>query len=107
VETPPRSSATKRQKTVPEIIIKIECLNSSFSDAFEKHFIFLHKITAISSHDIKVLNKRSKVFKNSSLQALTDEPVYKNHFNIHVKETNDKQQKHQSKKHHNSQSQWH
>jgi hypothetical protein len=40
VETPPRSSATKRQKTDPEIIMKVECLNSSFSEAFKKtcHF---------------------------------------------------------------------
>jgi hypothetical protein len=77
VETPPRSSATKRQKTDPEIIMKVECLNSSFSEAFKKHVIFLQKITAISSHDIKVLNKRSKVLKDSSLQALTNKHVYK------------------------------
>jgi hypothetical protein len=36
---------------------------------------------------------RSEVLKDSSLQALTDEHVYKNHFNIHIKETNDRNNK--------------
>jgi hypothetical protein len=89
-DTPPRMSATKRQKTDPEITIKIEFLNSNSEQAFKKHVVLLQMIIAMTSHDIKVLNKRSKILKDSAIQALNKDLIHKNHFNINVKYANDK-----------------
>jgi hypothetical protein len=83
-------SSTKRQKTDPEIMIKIECLNLTSDQSFKKYVVLLHIITAMVSHGIKVLNKRSDILKDSSIQALNEELIYKNHFNINVKYANDK-----------------
>jgi hypothetical protein len=89
-ETPPRMSATKRQKTDPEITIKIQYLNSNSDQAFKKHVVLLQMITAMASHDIKDLNKKSKILKDSAILALYEDLIYKNHFNIYVKHANDK-----------------
>jgi hypothetical protein len=89
-ETPPRMSATNRQKTDPEITIKIEFLNSNSDQAFKKHVLILQLITAMESHDLKVLNKRSEILKDSSIHALNEDLIYKNHFNINVKCANEK-----------------
>jgi hypothetical protein len=58
--------------------------------AFKKHVVLLQMIIAIASHDIKVLNKKSEIIKDSEIQALNEDLIHINHFNINVKYSNDK-----------------
>jgi PIN domain nuclease of toxin-antitoxin system len=66
-------------------MIKTECLEKSPNVAYKKHVSFLQKISALTTYDIKILNKRDKVQKESAIQALVDKQIYKNQFNINKK----------------------
>jgi hypothetical protein len=46
-------------------------------------------IIALASHDIKVLNKRREILKDSAIKVLNEDLIHKNHFNIDVKYAND------------------
>jgi hypothetical protein len=74
-ETSLKMSSSKRQKTDPEIMIKIECLDSTSDQSFKKHVVLLQMITAMASYDVKVLNKKSEILEDSSILALNEELI--------------------------------
>jgi hypothetical protein len=85
IETPPRIFSPKRQKTEPEVSMKIQYKVSSGKENHILHVLLLQAIVSASSNDVKVLNKRGEILKESVIPALIDEKIYANHYVSNIK----------------------
>jgi hypothetical protein len=85
IATPPRIFSPKRQKTEPEITIKIQYEVKPGSSAHTPHVFLLQTIMTAMGNDIKILNKRGEILKESVIPALSDMMVYSNHYTSNIK----------------------
>ena len=87
VETPPRRYTPKRQKTDPEVKIKLTYPQQEGREDHILHVLFLQTIMSVNNVDMRVLNKRGEALKEAAVADLTTEAFHKNHFNTKVKVT--------------------
>ena len=93
VETPPRQFTPKRQKTDPEMKIKLTYPQQKGREDHVLHVLFLQTIMSVNNVDLRVLNKRGEALKEAAVADLTKEEFYKNHFNSKIKITNNNNEK--------------
>jgi hypothetical protein len=85
IATPPRIFSPKRQKTEPEITIKVQYEVKPGSSAHLPHVFLMQTIMTAMGNDIKILNKRGEILKESVIPALSDMMVYSNHYTSNTK----------------------
>jgi hypothetical protein len=86
VETPPRRYTPKRQKTDPEVQIKLIYPQQDGRENHMLHVLYLQTIMLSNNVNIRVLNKREEAVKESEVADLTKAAFYQNHFNARIKE---------------------
>ena len=85
IETPPRIFSPKRQKTEAEITLKIQYNVSPGKQNHILHVLLLQTIVSATTNDVKVLNKRGEILKESVIPALIDDQIYSNHYTSNSK----------------------
>lgn len=90
IETPPRIFSPKRQKTEPEIVIKIQYVANQDTPKHMTHVFLLQTIATALNNDVKVINRRGEILKDSVIPALADEKIYTNHYAHNSKQVGSK-----------------
>ena len=72
IKTPPRLLSPKRQKTASEIIMKIEYPVKKETSDHTLHVFLLQILSTSLEGDVRILNKRGELLKESVIPALTD-----------------------------------
>ena len=85
--TPPRRYTPKRQKTDPEVKVKITYQKNSNREDHMLHVLMMQAIIAAMEVDIKMVNKRGEALKEQAVADLTNSAFHSNHFNIKYKYT--------------------
>lgn len=85
IQTPPRMFSPKRQKIDTETVLKFTMKKDENQPSHVLHVMLLQIIASITEGEVKILNKRGEVLKESALPTLMNEAVHKNHFDAQVK----------------------
>jgi hypothetical protein len=86
--TPPILHSPKRLKRENEFIMKVAYFGEEGKQDHLKHVFLLQLLANIQDTEIKVINNKGQLLKESVIPALCDPAIHNNHFNIIDAETN-------------------
>jgi hypothetical protein len=86
--TPPILHSPKQLKRENEFIMKVEYFGEEGKHNHLKNVFLLQLLANIHDTEIKVINNKGQLLKESIIPALCDPAIHNNHFNVIDTETN-------------------